>query len=114
MIKSENVSRNIAVQGTSEMVPLISSITLTSWAGGGWMRSRLTENVIIKQAKAITAKSAIVHSQPCCRLPCPKRSTNGSVRPCTINWAIVTATKRMVVMLVRSRISLVMTPPNDV
>ena len=100
---------------TLETVFIISSFILTCCEGGGWIRSLVTTKATIKKASATAAKMAIVDDQPCCSVePSEKWFTNGNVRPCTTNWAIVTTTKRIVVMLVRSRISLVMTPPKEV
>ena len=78
------------------------------------MRSFETMKVMTNSTTAIQAKSPMVQTQPCCWSPLPKVSTRGSVSHCTTNCAMVTAMKRMVVMLVRSLMSLVITPPNDV
>ena len=77
------------------------------------MRSLVTIKVMTNSMMAMQAKRPMVHTHPCCLFPCPKVSTSGRVSPCTTNWAMVTATKRMVVMLVRSLMSLVITPPNE-
>jgi len=69
------------------------------------MRSLGTVPAMIRNTKPMTAKSEMVQSQPwASSLPeaRPNLSTNGSVRPCTTNWAMVLATKRMLVMEVRS------------
>ena len=114
VMKMANVSRAIEFQDTSDTVFLMSSLILTLCVGGGWIRSLVTKKVMINRKKATQAKRPMVQTQPCCRFPCPKLSTNGRVRPWTTNWAMVTATKRMVVMLVRSLILLVITPPKEV
>ena len=114
VMNSTNVSSAIEFHDTSEIVSLMSALIFFFCVTGGWMRSFVTMKVMMKKMKAMAANSPMVHSQPCCWLPCPKRSTNGSVSPCTTNWAMVTRMKRMVVMLVRSLMSLVITPPKEV
>ena len=56
------------------------------------------------------AHSPIVICQPLALSPCPNLATSGSVKPPTINCAIMAATKRYDERLVRSLMSPVITP----
>ena len=105
-MKSEKVSTNIVFQGTLDTVCFISSFTSISCVGGGAIRSRLTLKVMIKNTNAMAAKMPMVQIHPCCRFwpSFPKWSTKGSVIPCTTNCAIVTATKRIVVIFSQQQV----------
>ena len=59
------------------------------------------------------ANRVIVRNHPRWSLPCPNLETNGKVSPCTTKVAIVAVTKRMDEILVRSLMSLVITPPKE-
>ena len=78
------------------------------------MRSRVEKKVMTRKTNPIQANKEIVHNQPCALSP-PSENllTKGSVSPCTTNWAMVAATKRMEVILVRSFISPDITPPKE-
>ena len=105
----------MARQGILWNTSLISFRVSVFWLAGGVIRSRAEKKVMIKNIKPITANREIVQSHPCPLSPFAPANlpTRGSVKPCTINCAMVAATKRMLVMLLRSFISLVMTPPNE-
>lgn len=77
------------------------------------MRSRADKKVTMKHTRHTAAKRPMVQSQPWRSSPPPNFDTSGRVKPCTTNWAMVLPTNRMLVMLVRSRMSPVITPPND-
>jgi len=73
------------------------------------MRSRVDKNVITKQTTQTTPISQWSSANPwrCC--PFRNLATSGSVKPPTINCAIIAATKRNDDKLVRSLTSPVMT-----
>ena len=114
--KTNNVRINMERHETSANNPLRSFFTSIFCEGGGAMRSLAERPATKRNTKPTTAKIVMVVNHPCASsLPAPRPNlcTNGKVKPCTTNWATVAATKRMEVMLVRSLMSLVITPPNE-
>ena len=77
------------------------------------MRSRVERKQTTSSTKASKAKSRMVRDHPRDALLPPNRATRGSVKPCTTNCATVLAIKRMLLMLVRSLMSEVITPPKE-
>ena len=115
VIKINNTVTNKQRQGTLDTVPLMSSRRLTCCVGGGWIRSRVERKVMISRIKATKAYKVIVCVQPCWIFPSspPNLFTKGSVNPCTTNCARLTAMKRTALILVRSWIFPVITPPRE-
>ena len=74
------------------------------------MRSRVVRNVIRNSTTQIIAHRAMVICQPLALSPWPNLATSGSVKPPTINCAIMAETKRNDERLVRSLTSPVITP----
>ena len=77
------------------------------------MRSLVVKNVMSRQIKAMKANSRMVRLHPRLASDPPRRSISGSVKPCTANWAMVLATNLTVLMLVRSFMLAVITPPSE-
>src|SRR5579871_69352 len=78
--------------------------------GSGLMRSFVVRNVMRKRTTQTVAHSAMVICQPFALSPCPNLATSGSVKPPTINCAIIAETNRYEDRLVRSLMSPVITP----
>src|ERR1700690_4258348 len=108
-VKWARGTMNMAIQG-----PILPSVPKdcrmeTFSCTSGLTRSRVVRNVITKQTTQINAHRPMVICQPLALLPCPNLATSGSVKPPTINCAIIAATKRYDDKLVRSLTSGVMT-----
>ena len=115
VVNINNVRMNIARHGMFLKTSLISCLVSVFWLVGGVIRSRAEKKVMMRNIRPMTANHDIVQSHPCPLSPDSPVNllTNGSVKPCTMNCAIVAATKRILVMLLRSLMSLVITPPSE-
>src|SRR3954451_3142617 len=109
-MKCASVRMNIAFHGPFTSNDPKSSRGDDFCLGSGRMRSRVVRKVMQKHTTHTTAHSPIVICQPFALLPWPNLATSGSVKPPTINCAIIAATKRYDDRLVRSLMSPVITP----
>jgi len=115
VMKRNRVRINMERQGRLLIRSLKSCLKLFFWPWGGVIRSLELKKVITNMPTPTMANRVMVKNQPLGSLasPLPNLETKGKVNPCTTNVAMVAVTKRTVEILVRSPISLVITPPND-
>src|SRR5262245_31092643 len=80
------------------------------WSFGGWTRSFVVKNVMMRQIRARAPRHPIAHGQPTASFPFPKYLTSQIVEPWTTSPPANAATKRNDEISVRSSEFGVITP----